>query len=53
MNLQEWIPTIAVLIGFGGWVINLMIENRSLRDKVERLEHENSELHEYAKHSKP
>lgn len=53
MDFKELIPTIAVLIGFGGWVINLMIENRSLKDKVERLEHENSELKEYAKHSKP
>lgn len=53
MNLQEWLPTITVVVSAAIWVINLMITNRSLKDKIERLEKENAELHEYAKHSKP
>jgi len=53
MKLQEWLPAITVVISAAIWVINLMITNRSLKDKVERLERDNSELHEYAKNSKP
>ncbi len=53
MDVKEWLPVIATLVGAAYWVVRLMITNQSLQDKVERLEEENNHLRDYAKVSKP